>query len=152
MTALSYLKWVALGAALVAVGWAFSSSDREPYTDSDGHRSSKGNVARRGVASNPGFQWSTPAVTTVEGGGIDDKPVRRFDANIIARLVFGDDSRAYELVDYNDRTVKGRWIDWTGTIAQGLDSDDALLLPKTWNAWIDEQGFYRGESKPWPPA
>lgn len=116
-----------------------SSSDIDPQFDADGNLSTAdGGKARKGVASNPDFQW----IYRVKEGD---------SASAISQHIIGDDRRYRELIDANPdkRTVGDRNKLFEFNFAQ-LNAPEPLYVPKAWNRYIDEQGNMMG--KILPPA
>lgn len=141
--------WWFMGRASAAEGGCGT-----PAVDAKGNRSTRGggSCARKGVASNPDFQWRY----LVQEG---DSPTR------ITKRYLGTDNRepvnpssgartAYvELIDENpdQGTVGQRQNPWTtGYNFARLNPGDTLNLPRAWNAYIDEQGNPRGQTSPFP--
>ncbi len=101
-----------------------------------------GGDPKSGMASALGYQWC--------------HVVRRGDsAGLLAEKIVGDRSRYMELVTSNpqkgtapivlpDGRTEMNWRD-------KLCPQERLLLPKSWNPWIDQTGKPRGHKTPFPP-
>lgn len=95
--------------------------------------------ATKGKPSNPLFQWKY----VVKAG---DNP------SLIAKKFVGDDRRYPELILANPgkATVGNPSNPYsTNYNFKSLNANERLLLPKTWNAWVDEQGYPKGTPTPW---
>lgn len=112
-----------------------------------------GGPPQKGYASNPAMQWLH---VVREGQG----------AIAIAQKYFGKsgslaNTKFVELIQANPKEhSSGRYLgskgdpgnpwssgyNWLYAIAPG----DRLLLPKSWNAWVDQDGWPRGDVTPWP--
>lgn len=101
--------------------------------------------AQGGIASNPAYQHTY----NVQAG---DSPAR------IAEAVFGNSapvSRWVELIKENPQ--QGSVGDVNNPFSTKynfahLNEGDVLLLPRTWNGWIDQIGTFRHGMTPWPMA
>jgi hypothetical protein len=108
---------------------------------------------RAGIASNPAFQW----IHVVQPGQ---------NASVITQRYFGSapTARVNELIKNNPTEQGGRNLgpirsDWApGTPGQtpgvlnwtSLIAGDRLRVPKSWDAWVDEQGNVRTNATPFP--
>jgi hypothetical protein len=121
--------------------------------DESGVPSALGGTAVKGKASNPAFQW----LYAVQDGD---------SAFAIATKVFGAGAtyqRVIELIDNNPREhYSGRVYKTQGdrnnpnttkfnfSDATPIRPGDRLEFPKSWNRWIDQQGFLRHDPAPFP--
>lgn len=126
----------------------------KPITDEAGVPASwDGGPPKKGFASNPAMQW----LYVVQNG---DSAVG------IASKFFGTgtslaNTKFVELIQTNkNEHSSGRYLgskgdpgnpwttafNWQNAIVTG----DRLLVPKTWNAWVDQEGWRRGQVDPWP--
>ena len=110
-----------------------------------------GTAAIPGQQSNPAFQWIW-LVKDPKSNSVLNIAFEIFGAP--SELVL---SRAVELVARNPTEHgTGRVLQVTGfpgTAAYGfsnLAAGDKLVLPATWNPWVDQTGKPRGQSTPWP--
>ena len=120
-----------------------------PLVDSNGVPSSwDGGPAYNQVASNPYFTWKV----VIKSG---DSP------SALVSRVFGSDSipRRTELIDLNPTEFyTGRKLGSIGSPNTNLynftslQPGDVLLVPRSWNPWIDQTGLYRGSKGPLPWA
>lgn len=133
------------------------SATGEPglFKDESGNYSRAGGLPpRKGVASNPLFQWKHAVVAGD-------------NASLITARYFGSGAtraRVDELINNNPTESNGRNLgpirsDWApGTPGQTpgvlnwttLIAGDLLRIPKSWNAWIDETAVTKNDPTPWP--
>lgn len=133
------------------------SATGEPglFKDEAGNYSRAGGLPpRKGVASNPAFQWKHAVVAGD-------------NASLITARYFGSGAtraRVDELINNNPTESNGRNLgpirsDWAaGTPGQTpgvlnwttLIAGDLLRIPKSWNAWIDETAVTKRDPTPWP--
>lgn len=149
----------ALGVAAKCLRSGGGSATGEPglFRDEAGNYSRAGGLPpRKGVASNPLFQWKH---VVVAGD----------NASAITAAYFGSAgatrARVDELINNNPRdAATGRNLgpirsDWpSGTPGQtpgvlnwtSLIAGDVLRIPKSWNQWIDETAITRRDTTPYP--
>lgn len=126
----------------------------KPAVDENGVPASwDGGAPQIGYASNPAMQW-LHVVKAGEG------------AIAIAQKYFGStgslaNTKFVELIQANPKEhSSGRYLgskgdpgnpwssgyNWQNAIVPG----DRLLVPKSWNGWVDQDGNRRGQVTPWP--
>lgn len=119
--------------------------------DENGVPSAVSGPAVKGVASNPAFQWLYPVAQ-------DD------NAFAIAARFFGSAAtwtRAIELIKANPREhYSKRYLGEKGSAANpqttgynwanAIQKGDRLIVPKSWNGNIDQQGYTRRDPSPFP--
>lgn len=101
--------------------------------------------SRSGVQSHPDYQWSYVVQTDSESPGS------------IADKILGSEQawRYVELLTANpSKPIKGKVVtpdpndDELNFVS--LSVGERLLIPRSWNAWIDETGVPSGKSQVWP--
>ncbi len=147
----------ALGVAAKCLRSGGGSATGDPglFRDEAGNYSRAGGLPpRKGVASNPLFQWKHAVVAGD-------------NASVITARYFGSGAtraRVDELINNNPTESNGRNLgpirsDWApGTPGQTpgvlnwttLIAGDVLRIPKSWNAWIDETAITKRDPTPYP--
>lgn len=157
--------WWTMGSAKAAVAAAGGGCAKPTY-DGSGKKSTRdgGDCARAGIASNPNYQWTylvqqgdSPTRITKHFLGTDNKkPVNPSSSAQTAYVELMDENPqqgvnwAKDKFPGKDATF-ARNNPWTtGYNFKQLQPGDVLMLPKAWNAYIDEQGNARGELSPFP--
>lgn len=112
-----------------------------------------GSPAKKGIQSNPLFQWVAPIASGDSAWAVTTRVFGK-DAATPDRLVALIQNNPVEWISKRPMPTVGDPNNpvSTGYNFKDLRVGDRLALPKSWNPWVDQTGVGRGGPLPYPKA